>query len=192
MVLPAIQQINAPEAIKITLTLESSLGEIIAVLTVGTLMGLDGNQSLVEGLITGFGHHVLIDVAVGIAVGVAWSRVWPLIAGQQFGNRVESRHGTGRVRSRTVARRQWPVGRTGFGLTLAEHAAHAENDSPGARMLAFHSELTFLVRSFFFVVLGIMAQFVSRAYAVADSRNSGGAHGPGAVVGGTRDALVDS
>jgi hypothetical protein len=60
-------------AIKVTLTLESSLGEIIAVLTVGTLMGLAGSQSLVEGLTTGFGHHVMIDVAVGIAVGFAWS-----------------------------------------------------------------------------------------------------------------------
>ena len=32
--------------------------------------------------------------------------------------------------------------------------------------MAFHSELTFLVRSFFFVLLGIMAQIVSRAYVV--------------------------
>jgi len=49
-------------------------------------MCLDGNQSLVEELITGFGHHVMIAVAVGIAVGFAWSCVWPLIAGQRFGN----------------------------------------------------------------------------------------------------------
>src|SRR5664279_1849026 len=34
------------------------------------------------------------------------------------------------------------------------------------RQVAFHSELTFLVRSFFFVLLGIMAQFVSRSYVV--------------------------
>ena len=33
-------------------------------------------------------------------------------------------------------------------------------------MLAFHSELTFLVRSFFFVLLGIMAQVVPKAYVV--------------------------
>lgn len=39
-----------------------------------------------EGLITGFVHHVFIDVAVGIAAGIVWSRVWPLVAGQQFGN----------------------------------------------------------------------------------------------------------
>ena len=48
VVLPAIE-ISAPEPIKITLTLESSLGEIIAVLTVGTLISLGSDQSLVEG-----------------------------------------------------------------------------------------------------------------------------------------------
>src|SRR5664279_4805945 len=84
VVLPAIQQISAPEAIKITLTLEASLGELVAVLTVGTLIGLDGNQPIFQGLISGFGHHVLIDVVLGVAAGVAWSRVWPQFASQQF------------------------------------------------------------------------------------------------------------
>ena len=31
-------------------------------------------------------------------------------------------------------------------------------------MLAFHSELTFLVRSFFFVLLGVMAELIGRAF----------------------------
>ena len=83
VVFPAIQQIDAPEPIRVTLTLESSLVEIIAVLMVGTLMGLNSNDSLVEGLITGFGYHILIDVVIGAGVGVAWSRLWPLVAGQQ-------------------------------------------------------------------------------------------------------------
>lgn len=48
VVLPAIEQIDAPEPIKVTLTLESSLGEIIAVLTVGTLMGLNGTDGLLR------------------------------------------------------------------------------------------------------------------------------------------------
>lgn len=86
VVLPAIEQISAPEPVKIILTLESSLGEIIAVLMVGTLISLGSDQSLVEGLITGFGHHILIDVAIGASVGVIWSRLWPLVAGQHFSN----------------------------------------------------------------------------------------------------------
>ena len=36
----------------------------------------------------------------------------------------------------------------------------------GLRMVAFHVELTFLVRSFFFVLLGIVAQFVGRNYII--------------------------
>jgi hypothetical protein len=36
----------------------------------------------------------------------------------------------------------------------------------GLRMAAFHAELTFLVRSFFFVLLGIVAQFVGRNYII--------------------------
>lgn len=45
VVLPAIEQISAPEPVKIILTLESSLGEIIAVLMVGTLISLGSDQS---------------------------------------------------------------------------------------------------------------------------------------------------
>jgi potassium/hydrogen antiporter len=164
VVLPAIQQINAPEAIKVTLTLESSLGEIVAVLTVGTLMGLNGNQSLVMGLITGFGHHVAIDVGLGIAVGVAWSRLWPMVADQNFSNALN----LGTVLGVFAVGRYF--GGSGllaelvFGLTLANMPHTPDMVKQGKRMLAFHSELTFLVRSFFFVLLGIMAQVVSRSY----------------------------
>jgi cell volume regulation protein A len=166
VVLPAIQQITAPEPIKITLTLESSLGEIIAVLTVGTLISLGSDQSLVEGLITGFGHHILIDVAIGVAVGVIWSRLWPLVAGQHFSNALN----LGTVLGVFAVGRYF--GGSGllaelvFGLTLANMPRTPKMVRQGERMLAFHSELTFLVRSFFFVLLGIMAQLVSKTYTI--------------------------
>ncbi len=166
VVLPAIEQIDAPEPIKITLTLESSLGEIIAVLTVGTLMGLHGDVGLVEGLITGFGHHILIDVAIGVAAGVAWSRLWPMVAGQHFSNALN----LGTVLAVFAIGRYF--GGSGllaelvFGLTLANMQRTPKMMRQDERMLAFHSELTFLVRSFFFVLLGIMAQVVAKAYVV--------------------------
>jgi cell volume regulation protein A len=166
VVLPAIQQIDAPEPIRVTLTLESSLGEIVAVLTVGTLMNLNGSQALVEGLITGFGHHILVDVVLGIAVGLAWSRLWPLVASQHFSNALN----LGTVLGVFAVGRY--LGGSGllaelvFGITLANMPRTPTMVRQGEQMLAFHSELAFLVRSFFFVVLGIMAQFVSRAYVV--------------------------
>jgi cell volume regulation protein A len=139
--------------------LESSLGEIIAVLTVGTLINLGGgDQSLVQGLITGFGHHILIDVAIGIAVDVVWSKLWPLVAGlgTVLGVFAIGRYfgGSGLLADLV------------FGLTLANMPRTLRMMRQGERMLAFHSEITFLVRSFFFVLLGIMAQAVSKAYAI--------------------------
>lgn len=51
-----------------------------------------------------------------------------------------------------------------FGLTLANMPYSFAAARQGERMLAFHSELTFLVRSFFFVLLGMMAQMVPRSF----------------------------
>lgn len=164
VVLPAIQQIDAPDPTKITLTLESSLGEIIAVLTVGTLLNLNSSEPLVEGLITGFGHHVLIDVAIGIAAGLAWSRLWPLVADQHFSNALNLGTVLGVFALGRYAGGSGLLAELVFGLTLANMPRTPHVARQGRRMLAFHSELTFLVRSFFFVLLGIMAQFVGRAY----------------------------
>jgi Na+:H+ antiporter len=164
VVLPVISQMDAPEAIKITLTLESSLGEILAVLTAGTLIGLQSTTPVVEGLITGFGHDVFVDVAVGIAAGFAWSKVWPLIADQQFGNALNLGTILGVFALGRYAGGSGLLAELVFGLTLANLPRTPQMTRRGKRMLAFHSELTFLVRSFFFVVLGIMAQVVGRAY----------------------------
>jgi cell volume regulation protein A len=166
VVLPAIQQIAAPEAIKVTLTLEASLGEIIAVLTVGTLIGLDGSEPIFQGLVTGFGHHIAVDVLLGILAGVAWSRVWPLFATQQFGNTLNLGMVLGLFAVGRFAGGSGLLAELVFGLTLANMPRNPHTTRQGARMVAFHSELTFLVRSFFFVLLGIMAQFVSRPYVI--------------------------
>jgi Na+:H+ antiporter len=147
-----------------TLTLESSLGEILAVLTVGTLIGLQSNDAVVEGLITGFGHHVLVDVALGIAVGVAWSRIWPLVADQHFSNALNLGTVLGVFAVGRLAGGSGLLAELVFGITLANMPRTLHMARQRERMLAFHSELTFLVRSFFFVVLGIMAQFVGRAF----------------------------
>src|SRR3974390_187352 len=164
VVLPAIQQMDAPEPIKITLTLESSLGEIIAVLTVGTLISLNSDAPLFEGLVTGFGHHVLIDVGLGIAAGVAWSRIWPMVADQHFSNALNLGTILGIFAIGRYAGGSGLLAELVFGLTLANMPYTLEAARQGKRMVAFHSEITFLVRSFFFVLLGMMARLVGRAF----------------------------
>lgn len=166
VVLPALQQIQASEPVKVTLTLESSLGEIIAVIMVGTLLSVGGTTPQVSGLVAGFSKHVIIDVTLGLACGLLWSRLWPYFAAQPFVNALN----LGVVLTVFATARY--LGGSGllaelvFGLTLANLPRTPHMTRQGARMVAFHSEFTFLVRSFFFVLLGIMAQFVARSYVI--------------------------
>jgi cell volume regulation protein A len=164
VVLPALQQMDVPERLKVTLTLESSVGEILAVLTVGALVTISGTESLFSGLVVGFSHHVIVDVLLGIGAGVAWWKYGPVLYEQALGNALNL----------GVVLAVFAIGRLAggsgllaeliFGLTLANLPRTPHMTRVGARMVAFHSEFTFLVRSFFFVVLGVMAQVVSRSY----------------------------
>jgi potassium/hydrogen antiporter len=166
IVIPALQQIDTPEPVKITLTIESALGEVIAVLLVGSLLHAEGTGSLIGDLASNFSHHIIISLALGFAAGALWSQVWPRIAGAPNANILnigvvmavyamgDFFHGSGLL---TVLI---------FGVTLANLPRTPHMTRQGARLLAFHAEFSFLVRSFFFVLLGIVAQFISRRYIV--------------------------
>jgi len=166
IVIPALQQIETPDPVKVTLTVEASLGEVIAVLMVGSLLKADENTSLISGLATDFSHHIFFSVLIGVAVGAAYSKLWPKLAGMPYNNILnlgvvlgtyalgDHFHGSGLL---TVLI---------FGVTLANLPRTPHMTRQGARMLAFHAEFSFLVRSFFFVLLGIVAQFISKHYIV--------------------------
>ncbi len=164
IVIPALAQIDTPEPVKITLTLESALGEVIAVLLVGSLLHLEGGGSLIGGLATDFSKHILISLALGFAAGAVWSKLWPMLAGQPNTN----------ILNLGVVMGVYAIGDylygSGlltvliFGVTLANLPRTPHVTRQGARMLAFHAELSFLVRSYFFVLLGVVAEFVSKRY----------------------------
>ena len=166
IVIPALQQISTPDPVKITLTIESSLGEVIAVLLVGGLLKPMGEGSLLGGLATDFSHHIIVSLLVGFIVGAVWSKIWPKLAGMPNANILnlgvvlgvyavgDYFHGSGLLAVLV------------FGVTLANLPRTPHMTRQGARMMAFHAEFSFLVRSFFFVLLGVVAQFVSRKYVV--------------------------
>jgi potassium/hydrogen antiporter len=166
IVIPALQQIDTPDAVKVTLTIESALGEVIAVLLVGSLLHMEGTGSLIGDLASNFSHHIFISAALGFAAGALWSHVWPRVAGAPNANILnlgvvmgvyslgDFLHGSGLL---TVLI---------FGVTLANLPRTPHMTRQGARLLAFHAEFSFLVRSFFFVLLGVVAEFVSRKYIV--------------------------
>lgn len=161
VVILALQQIPTPGPIKVTLTIEASLGEIIAVLMVGSLLTVGQDQSIVAGMALDFSQHIGVALLLGVSVGALWWRLWPLLAGTPYSN----------ILNLGVVLGIYAVGRyfngSGllavliFGITLANLPRTPHMTRQGARMLAFHSELGFMVRSFFFVVLGVVAEVVS-------------------------------
>src|SRR5271167_2127912 len=166
IVIPALQQITAPEPVKITLTIEAALGEIIAVLIVGGMLNMGPDQSMLTGLAADFSHNIVVALVVGVAVGAAWSRLWPMVAGLPYSNILN----LGVVMGVFAVARYF--GGSGllaeliFGVTLANVPRTPHMVRQGLRMLAFHAELSFLVRSFFFVMLGIVAEFIGRNYII--------------------------
>jgi cell volume regulation protein A len=166
IVIPALQQIDTPDPVKVTLTVEASLGEIIAVLVVGSLLNMSGDQSVIAGLATDFSHHILISLGIGVAAGAAWSRLWPLLAGLPYSNILNLGVVLGVYSIGDYAHGSGLLAVLIFGVALANFPRTPHMARQGARLLAFHAELSFLVRSFFFVLLGVVAEFVSRKYII--------------------------
>jgi cell volume regulation protein A len=164
IVIPALEQISAPTPVKITLTLESTLGEVIAVLLIGSLLTTGVSQSLVFGVAADFSHHIAIALLLGVVAGAIWSRLWPRIAGHPNANVANLGVVLGVYAISRYAGGSGLLAVLVFGITLANLPRTPHMARQGARLLAFHAELSFLVRSFFFVLLGIVAEFVGRKH----------------------------
>jgi len=171
IVLPVLQQWKAEKAVKIILLLESTLGDILGVLTVGFLLGTHRvGGSVVGDFLTGFFSQVVISLGVSFLIGLAWSRLLPYLSEQQFWQVLtfsmvlllyagtESLGGSGLLAV------------LGFGLTLSNVSGGRRSVVPtlfqfsqggaGAheQILNFHAELSFLVRTFFFVLIGVVVE----------------------------------
>jgi len=166
IVIPALQQIDSPDPVKITLTVESSLGEVIAVLMVGSLLHSEGSQSLMAGLATDFSHHIIVSLLIGVAAGAVWYKLFPRLAGMPYINILNLGVVLGVYATGDYLRGSGLLTVLIFGVTLANLPRTPHLTRQGARLLAFHAEFSFLVRSFFFVLLGVIAQFVSRHYII--------------------------
>ncbi|HEX4643678.1 MAG TPA: cation:proton antiporter [Candidatus Acidoferrales bacterium] len=171
IVLPVLQQWKAEPGVKIVLLLESTLGDILGVLTVGFLIGSHpAGGSAVGDFLTGFFSQVAISLGVSFLIGFGWSRLLPYLSEQQFWqvltfsmvlllySGTERLHGSGLLAV------------LGFGLAISNLSGGRRSLVPtlfelsqggsGAheQILNFHAELSFLVRTFFFVLIGAVVQ----------------------------------
>ena len=169
VVLPVLQQLQAEEPVRVTLMLEASWGDVLAVLTVGLLLGMRSQGGAVaQGLVHGLWNQVGVALLFAIPGGVLWSRLLHVLSEQRFwqvltfsivlvlyaGMEALGANGLIAVLGFGLTLSNFPGVDPGLGLTLPV-TQMAESQQA---LLTFHSELAFLVRTFFFVLIGAVAQ----------------------------------
>ena len=172
IMLPVLQQIPLRLPVKLTLLVECSVGDVLAVLTVDALLKLSHSHgSLFKGLVGGFVFEMGVSVILGVVVGFLWARLMPLLSEQRFwqaltfaavlllyaGTTALNASGLFAVLVFGIVLANVPQARArllaaDMGVTLPEGDYHHQ-------ILNFHSELAFLVRTFFFVMIGAVVHF---------------------------------
>lgn len=172
VVLPVLQQLEAPEAVTATLLLEAAFGDVLAVLTVGLLLNLRGGSGP---LLSGLAHGLLLQVGLallfGIVGGILWSRLLRVLSEQRFWQVLTFSIVLVLFSGMEAIEANGLIAVLAFGLTLSNFPGMdprlgltgpaLEAEESQAALLSFHSELAFLVRSFFFVLIGAVANLGS-------------------------------
>lgn len=177
IVLPMLEQMKLRAELKTTLMIEAAFGDGLGALVVGVLLSMaagggthhSSGSAILGGMAIQFVFRFALAFAIGVGAGFLWARLLPKVSNHRFWQALTFA-AVLIVFSATSA-----VGGSDlfavmvFGGTLAsllgpssflrEFEIEFHPSDEGSRILSFHSELAFLVRSFFFVLLGAMIQF---------------------------------
>jgi cell volume regulation protein A len=191
IVLPVLQQVHLRREVKVTLVVEASFGDAFAVLAVTTLLDItSGGNAAPKAIAWALGSSLILAVAAGILAGMLWSYLLPVLSEQRFwhvltfaavllvysgvhflkGNELVAVLMFGLTLSNIQAvRKLLHFDETSGSDWFNEMPIHDEKsrspDHHHDQMLTFHGELAFLLRTFFFVLLGALVDY-------ADLRNS--------------------
>jgi cell volume regulation protein A len=168
VMIPVLQQFEIGGAVAVVLVLEAAMGDVIAVMTVGSLTNIAEGDPLFGGFLTGLVTRTLVATAGAVAAGLVWSRGRSRFAADRFSNVLQVAVVLLVFTLTRLAGGSGLLAVLAFGLTVANTKGGApDTDANAPGLLTFHSDLSFLTRSFFFVLLGASVQLVGRAYLVA-------------------------
>ncbi|MEO6982538.1 MAG: cation:proton antiporter [Edaphobacter sp.] len=178
IILPILDQFKLRRDLKTTLVIEASLGDGLGALGVGVLVGMANGagvtlhrsgSAILGGVFALFVFKFLLAFVIAVVAGFLWVRLLPHISDKQFWQVLtfaavlivySVTHALGgsdlfavMVFGATLTSLLDPQNSMQmFGLDLL-------SSGKGDLIHSFHSELAFLVRSFFFVLLGAMIEF---------------------------------
>jgi len=177
VVLPVLEQMGLRPELKTTLVIEASFGDGLGALVVGVLLSLvaggatnhTSGSAILGGMMIQFVLRFVLAFAIAVLAGFLWTRLLPRISNKKFWQVLtfamvlvvySGTHALGGSELFAVMV---------FGATLTsllgpdsflqEFEVQSIATDEGGQIHSFHSELAFLVRSFFFVLLGAMIQF---------------------------------
>jgi potassium/hydrogen antiporter len=178
IVLPVLEQMDLRPDLRTTLVIEASFGDGLGALVLGVLVSLiaggatsqTSGSAILGGMVVQFVLRFLLAFVIAVVAGFLWARMQPRISNRKF-SQVLTFASVLIVYSLTHA-----LGGSDlfavmvFGATLASllgpesflrefEVTSSIAADEGSQILSFHSEMAFLVRSFFFVLLGAMIQF---------------------------------
>jgi Na+:H+ antiporter len=171
VVLPILQQLEARPPLKVTLLLEASLGDVLGVLTVGILLDISAfGGSLAGEFFRRFFSEVTVSLLMALVAGYLWSRLLPVLSEQRFWQVLTFSVVLLLYAGSEALMANGLIAVLAFGLTLANFpgidqkllqaalAVESPAEEHHQQILTFHSELAFLVRTFFFVLLGVLVK----------------------------------
>jgi cell volume regulation protein A len=185
ILLPVLQQVNLRREVKVTLLVEASFGDAFAVLAVTTLLDVAaGGSAAPKAVAWALTSSLILAAACGILAGMLWSYLLPVLSEERFWHVLTFAavllvySGVHFLKGNDL------ISVLVFGLTLTNISAVRDrlhfDDTAGSdwftempvrehkgrtpdhyrdQMLTFHGELAFLLRTFFFVLLGTLVDF---------------------------------
>jgi potassium/hydrogen antiporter len=185
ILLPVLQQVHLRREVKITLLVEASFGDALAVLAVTTLLDVAaGGSADAKSVAWTLASSLILAAASGILAGMFWSYLLPILSEERFWHVLTFAAVLLVYSGVHFLKGNELVSVLVFGLTLTNFPAVRErlrfeetavsdwfNEMPikeshaavpghqHRQMLTFHGELAFLLRTFFFVLLGTLVDF---------------------------------
>jgi cell volume regulation protein A len=185
ILLPVLQQVKLRREVTVTLLVEAALGDALAVLGVTTLLDIaQGGIASPKAVACSLGSSLLLAIAAGILAGMLWSYLLPALSEERFwhvltfaavllvysgvhflkGNELISVLFFGLTLSNLPAVRKRlhldeAAGSDWFNETPVRIRGGAAAEQQNVQMLTFHGELAFLLRTFFFVLLGMLVDW---------------------------------
>ena len=185
IVFPALQQIHLRREVKVTLLVEASLGDAFAVLAVTTLLNIASGGSVAPRTVAwSLASSLVLAVAGGILAGMLWSYLLPFLSDERFWHVLTFAAVLLVYAGVHFLKGNDLISVLVFGLTLGnlptvrkrlhlDETAAADwfdempvksggrpiDDFHHEQLLTFHGELAFLLRTFFFVLLGMLVDY---------------------------------